>query len=682
MITCKKCLRQYDETIAAGICPYCGCENTEALPVQAAKKPSDPRWLRAGTVLHGRYEVVQVIGAGGFGITYKVIDRYSGVFKAVKEYFQQGVVNRIPGTAEVLISAPKRREEFEYGRSRLLAEARIVAKFQSESIVRVEDYFEENNTSYMVMEFLDGQTLEDYIVSRKRPLSPEQAVQFGAHICDALQEIHEAGVIHRDLAPDNIFVNEDGSVKIIDFGSARLSREDFDDRLIVLKPGFAPPEQYERIDPRNDRQQAWTDVYALGATLYMALTGQVPAEASDRKADFDNHCDRVRYPQEINPQIPDFLNNTIMTAMAINIHERFQSAGEFKDALLGQRQVLPVEVVRKRKVRRRTFGIAGSLVAAVLLVLIGFQWFGNRRDQAVLAPAEVSVWYALEADDDQAARKNAAMEAIVGELEKSDRFSKETITLQGIPEDSYPETLAQAYRGGEMPVLYESLLADAPYLEGANSLLDVAARVQSECPYLDGYTADCRFPVGFDAPVVYINSSLVTDIPEGTTVDSVEAFMKLSGGSMAYLPVAADPDVRALLSEALPDYTANRSALEAYTAQDFLEGRAVAYFADTSDYFRVRSALPGHFVMLPVKAEPSVLRYSNFWSTTTPDGDTREAAQEILAYLLSNYAQDQLYLQAGCPGLPLEKTALDNYVSVRHAFQPVFGSISNPHFCK
>ena len=98
-------------------------------------------------------------------------------------------------------------------------------------------------------------------------------MQFGAHSCDALQEIHEAGVIHRDLAPDNIFVNEDGSVKIIDFGSARLSREDFDDRLIVLKPGFAPPEQYERIDPRNDRQQAWTDVYALGATLYMALTG-------------------------------------------------------------------------------------------------------------------------------------------------------------------------------------------------------------------------------------------------------------------------------------------------------------------------------------------------------------------------------------------------------------------------
>ncbi len=83
-----------------------------------------------------------------------------------------------------------------------------------------------------------------------------------------------------------------------------------------------------------------------------------------------------------------------------------------------------------------------------------------------------------------------------------------------------------------------------------------------------------------------------------------------------------------------------------------------------------------------VTVEPSVLRYSNFWSTTTPDGDTREAAQEILAYLLSNYAQDQLYLQAGCPGLPLEKTALDNYVSVRHAFQPVFGSISNLHFCK
>ena len=185
---------------------------------------------------------------------------------AIKEYFQQGVVNRIPGDTDVFVAAPKRQAEFEYGKERLIEEARIVAKFQSPSIVRVDDFFEENGTSYMVMEFLDYETMEDFLIHQKRPLTEDEAVNIGVRLCEALDEIHHAGVIHRDISPDNIFVGKDGSVKIIDFGSARLSKEDTDSRLIVLKPGYAPPEQYEKIDPENDLQQAWTDIYALGAT--------------------------------------------------------------------------------------------------------------------------------------------------------------------------------------------------------------------------------------------------------------------------------------------------------------------------------------------------------------------------------------------------------------------------------
>lgn len=117
----------------------------------------------------------------------------------------------------------------------------------------------------MVMEFLDYETLEDFLIHQKRPLTEDEAVNIGVRLCEALDEIHHAGVIHRDISPDNIFVGKDGSVKIIDFGSARLSKEDTDSRLIVLKPGYAPPEQYEKIDPENDLQQAWTDIYALGA---------------------------------------------------------------------------------------------------------------------------------------------------------------------------------------------------------------------------------------------------------------------------------------------------------------------------------------------------------------------------------------------------------------------------------
>ena len=400
---CKECGFEFDDKIAAGICPKCGSisnqptvsktsyvndygwfshsgdsvSKTQQLEDVDQDRYEDPRWLPKGTILNGRYEVHRVIGAGGFGITYKVWDSKSSVFKAVKEYFQQGVVNRIPGTTEVIISAPKRKEEFEYGRERLLNEARMVAKFQSPSIVHVDDYFEENNTSYMVMEYLESKTLEEYIIDKKSVLDPEQTVDIGVRICEALEEINKAGVIHRDIAPDNIFVDDDGNVKIIDFGSARLSKEDIDDRLIVLKPGFAPPEQYEKIDPNNDKQQAWTDVYALGATLYLCVTGQVPSESSDRKADFDTDTDRVRYPKELNPNLPDFLNNTIMTAMAINIHERFQNASELKAALLQEKKVVPVEVARRNKRIRRTVSISTCLVAA-LIILIAILMFLNR----------------------------------------------------------------------------------------------------------------------------------------------------------------------------------------------------------------------------------------------------------------------------------------------------------------
>lgn len=136
MVRCEKCFESYDDRIAAGVCPHCGYYTGEP--------QADPRYLPIGFVLHDRYVIGGVIGVGGFGITYKAWDRKYGVCKAVKEYFQQGVVNRVPGEAQVFVSSERQREEFLYGKERLINEARIVAKFQSSSIVRVEDYFEEN----------------------------------------------------------------------------------------------------------------------------------------------------------------------------------------------------------------------------------------------------------------------------------------------------------------------------------------------------------------------------------------------------------------------------------------------------------------------------------------------------------------------------------------------------------
>lgn len=714
MMNCANCHLEIDEVIAAGICPHCGSfvtgeiNKTKGIFPQEArglktppqmdrkllfekeKEPfEDPRWLPVGTILNSRYRVCKVIGSGGFGITYQVWDTQNAVYKAVKEYFQQGVVNRIPGTTEVLISAPKRREEFQYGKERLLNEARIVAKFQSASIVRVDDYFEENNTSYMVMEYLESQTLEEYILERKRVLDPEQAINIGVHISEALEEIHQAGVLHRDISPDNIFVTPDGDIKIkiIDFGSARLSKEDIDDRLIVLKPGFAPPEQYEKIDPNNDRQQPWTDVYALGATLYLCLTGQVPAESSDRKADFDTDTDRVCYPHEINPNIPEFLSNAIMTAMAINIHERFQNASELKAALLQEREVLPVEVVRKKKRIRRTVGIGASMALILLLAVTGIWRYFERKSDVVLDEAVVSIWYSVSEEEALSNQKNETFEAMKTELAASDKFSEITVELSAINEDEYAARLEEAYAEGQMPLIFESIDSGAEYMSDAESMRDVLSLIEKDsCYFLDDYDMyfadEARIPMGFNVPVIYINTALVPDYSEGFTVSAMNDLMTLCDGEMIYKPMALNEEIRSSYEAMFLDFANYAENMDNYTMDDFLNGDAVVYFSDTSDYYTVRNILQSSFKMIPITTEKVICRFCDYWSISSCEGDEEIAAKEILAYFFTNNIQDQYYVQTNLPGLPLEKSAVEEYAWVTRSLESFLADLSGYTFDK
>ena len=717
MRLCKNCIREFDESIAAGICPHCGSilseqmEKTQAMfswgedEVQEASASQsvpfttgeeqgepvqhyeDPRWLPPGTILNSRYRVCKVIGSGGFGITYQVWDTQNSVYKAVKEYFQQGVVNRIPGQTEVLISAPKRREEFQYGKERLLNEARIVAKFQSSSIVRVDDYFEENNTAYMVMEYLEMKTLEEYILDRKSVLDAEHAIRIGVHICEALEEIHQAGVLHRDISPDNIFVTSEGDVKIIDFGSARLSKDDVDDRLIVLKPGFAPPEQYEKIDINNDRQQAWTDVYALGATLYLCMTGQVPAESSDRKADFDTNTDRVRYPHEINPNIPEFLSNVIMTAMAINIHERFQNASELKEALLQERKVLPVEVVRKRKQIRRTVGIGASIAVILVLAFTGIWRYFDRKEDAILREATVSIWYCIAEEESLQQQKNDTFEAMKQELNASDKFSEVTVELTAIPEHEYAARLEAAYASDQMPQIFESPDPDAAYLDGVEDLSAVIDSVENEsCWFIrdyDDYFGDrTRIPLGFNVPVIYINTVLVSDYSEELHVNGMDDLMALSGGELVYKPMVLNEELKASYEAMLPDFASYAAGMDGYSIEDFLNGEAVLYFSDSADYYTVRNRLQSNFAMIRVETEEVVCRFCDYWSISSCEGDTEIAAKEILAYFLTNNFQDQYYVQTNLPGLPIEKQAVQDYAWVTKSMEKFLTDLNNYSFVK
>lgn len=669
MKRCEKCFGEYDESIAAGVCPFCGYIQGE--------QQDDPRYLPIGSILHDRYIIGGVVGAGGFGITYKAWDNKYNICKAIKEYFQQGVVNRIPGDTDVFVAAPKRQGEFEYGKERLIEEARIVAKFQSPSIVRVDDFFEENGTSYMVMEFLDYETMEDFLIHQKRPLTEDEAVNIGVRLCEALDEIHHAGVIHRDISPDNIFVGKDGSVKIIDFGSARLSKEDTDSRLIVLKPGYAPPEQYEKIDPENDLQQAWTDIYALGATLYVAVTGKVPAESTDRKADFDAHTDRVCYPREINQNIPEYLSNTIMTAMAINIHERFQNAAQMKEALLQKREVLPVEAVRKKKKKRRAVGIAAGIAVVMLLAgVFAANLFKNKKE-VVLDPATISVWYSLSGDESIAAEKENALQAIYDALYDGDQFANVEIVMRGIAEGSYREELNKAYASGSMPTVFESIQPDDEYMKAAKSLEEITGKLgKDECQFQTAFEKcvqqGMQMPTAFNVPVVYINSEVVTDSEELKSVAGMDDLLALCGGELKYKPMSVQNGLQSVYAEIFPEFSGFASKMG--TVKEFVEGKTAVCFGDTSVYFQIRDALPGKFSMITLDMRDIPCQYANCWSMSASEGAEKTAAETFLAYMLSNNAQDIYYLQGGNPGLPMNAAALEGYDDVRKQFEQVIAS--------
>lgn len=680
MVQCKACGEWYDETIASGICPHCGhIEETKLAPEE--EKFVDPRWLPSGTLLNGRYEILEVIGAGGFGVTYKAWDRKNAVPKAIKEYFQQGVVNRIPGTTEVLISAPKQREEFEYGKKRLIDEAKIVAKFQSPSIVRVDGYFEENNTSYMIMEYLALDTLEDYIVKRKQVLTPAQAIKIGVNICEALSEIHQAGVIHRDIAPDNIFVTADGSVKIIDFGSARLSREDTNERLIVAKPGFAPPEQYEKIDLSNDKQKAWTDIYALGATLYLALTGIVPTESSNRKTDMDKNEDSVKDPATINQNIPEFLNNTIMTAMAVDIHERFQTADEMKQALLQQKKVEPLPIVRRRKKVRRTAGIAGGLIAAVILILVGARWYQTRRADEVIPPAHISVWYAVSDNEEAANRKNQVMEKIVEKMNDVEALQNVEVELRAIPDSTYQEELEAASKNNEMPTLFESDDCSDAVMSKTEAVGNAVKRIDANTHlFINDYSkqieATGKLPTGFNLPVIYINQSQIKSCPDFGSVSSMEELMELCGDEMKDKSLSVNPAYRDAFSEMLPDFSSYTERFEEYSEDDFFKRRTVALFSDTSEYFNIKRNIRDRVVMFFVSSDHLICHVTNCWSVGKCSEVELMAAKSLWRYFLFNTPQVLYYSQdAQLVGLPFEKDALSAYIDVNPLFKGMFDDL-------
>ena len=299
-------------------CPHCGKDPKGYIP-SVHHLPSD-------TLLQGRYRIGRVLGEGGFGITYLGLDENLGRLVAVKEYFPTFFVLRENSVSLGVTCYTSQGQDFyEKGRDQFLQEARTMARLDKvREIVRVMDFFSANNTAYLVMEFLEGETLKE-LVARRGPIPAEELLDLTRPVVAAVGTIHRAGILHRDVSPDNVMVLKDGGVKLMDFGCAR-ELEGGRTMTVVLKHGFAPLEQYT-----GRGQGPWSDVYSLSATLYYCLTGKVPPRAVERSGE----ADELIVPTQLGAALTPRQERALLKGLAVRARDRWQSAEAFYGALYG-----------------------------------------------------------------------------------------------------------------------------------------------------------------------------------------------------------------------------------------------------------------------------------------------------------------------------------------------------------
>ena len=278
--------------------------------------------LQRNTGLIGRYVIQEVLGQGGFGITYLGIDKLYGNKVAIKEYYPQEIAMRKAQYEDVVtVTSIEEKNNYDKGKKRFLDEAQVMARFnKNEGIVKILDFFEANNTAYIVMEYLEGITLKQYL-GKYGVIQFRNLIEMMLPLLEALIEIHSQGLIHRDISPDNIMVQHNSKLKLMDFGAARDYTESGNKSLtVILKPGYAPPEQYQT----HGVQGPWTDIYAFCATIYKCLTGITPPDAIARVMD-----DKFKEPDQLDGKLSPDIKKILWKGMNIFPEERYQDIVEF-----------------------------------------------------------------------------------------------------------------------------------------------------------------------------------------------------------------------------------------------------------------------------------------------------------------------------------------------------------------
>ena len=689
---CLNCFNLFDIVYSdkeeREVCPYCGyCEGTP---------PKELYHLYPGVGLYNnRYVIGTCIGFGGFGITYKAWDNVLETVVAVKEYYPTGLVQRVPGKPQVIIYTGESKEEYMQGLERFLDEAKNMAKFvDNPNIVHVDAFFEENNTAYLVMEYLPGMTLKSYLKSKGGRIGCEEVIPIADAVITALKEIHAGGIIHRDISPDNIMLCNDGRIKLLDFGAARFSDADQErTRSIILKPGFAPPEQYQA----KSKQGPWTDIYALCATVYRAITGVLPDESVNRVIE-----DTVQSPIQIYSDIPERISNTVMKGMSIYPEIRFSNVDELKKALDGEKKVMePKKELRVRRMKRTiTVGIA--LLIVVSMSLYVYNMYKNKKADVVMNSADISIWIAVDDqmnEDGAKAMMDSGIEAFTSSQEKVN------VNYKFIPEDQYGSELLKAYENGEMPTIFQAQYATKEIMEDAASVdkvyeyMETAAKLgfmeksgSDDCYLLENYKNSIeeskKIPLSFEAPIVYVKRSSEVKNIDNLTISDYKQIESMSDDSFYISESAEDMLLSSLNSDENSQNIDDKRKKEwkklggSEIYKQFLsDDKLLYYFGSTEDYKFVNDSWAGRYKIVKIESDSVYVEPTNELSIsgTTSDDESR-AASLLISYMLKQGAQEALFLGTSysdngvdklqkIEGLPVNKSALKSYTDTNTELQ-------------
>ena len=546
------------------VCPFCGLVKDAP-----AKEAVD---MNPGTILATRYIVGMELGSGGFGVTYLGWDSTLEIKVAIKEYLPSEFSTRVPGQTAISVMSGSKSEQFTAGMDKFVDEAKRLSKFQKEpGIVKVYDCITENGTAYIIMEYLEGETLRDKLKREKR-IGEKEALKLMMPVLKSLVVVHEAGIIHRDISPDNIFITKDGRVKLIDFGAARYNIAARSKSLtVIIKPGYSPEEQYREdseMGPHND-------VYSSAAIFYKMITGETPPDALERQVKLENtRRDILVEPHKVVKDISLVTENAILNALNIHAEDRTPTIKQFIADLTAEEPVKRVYgKVKAIDFYRMPFWLKTTLTSLLIVIIgLGILLAMGVIDYKSLFKTEVEVpegctivpnIEGMDIDSAIAALQARNLDYITGGNVVSDYLDANLIVYQ-TPEAGKIVSLGSVVvitisRGSNDVILPVNGISTVPvflWSEEADAINDFTIAgldTTVEYVYNDNVAAGQVIRVT-DENGTILNSG--DEIPEGTSVILVVSLGSESDGSVETEPsvqtVAATPTVAARTATSTP----------------------------------------------------------------------------------------------------------------------------------